>query len=60
MVPQMIFIYVFGTEYKDASYNKDDFGNGYKHQFEEGNAITLQCYSLGEIQPKYCIVKKDI
>lgn len=29
----------------------------YKHQLEEGSAVTLQRYSLGEIQPKYRIVK---
>ena len=34
--------------------------NGYKHQLEEGSAITLQRYSLGEIQPKYRIVKKPL
>ncbi|PWA53719.1 nucleic acid-binding, OB-fold protein [Artemisia annua] len=32
----------------------------YKHQLEEGNAVTLQCYALGEIQPKYRIVKNGI
>lgn len=30
MVPQMIFKHVFGTEYKDASYNKDDFGEWFQ------------------------------
>ena len=30
---------------------------GYNHQLEEGFAVTLQRYSLGEIQPKYRIVK---
>ncbi|GJT41602.1 replication protein A 70 kDa DNA-binding subunit B [Tanacetum coccineum] len=30
--------------------------NKFKHQLEEGSAVTLQCYSLGEIQPKFRIV----
>ena len=34
--------------------------NGFKHQLEEGSAITLQRYSLGEIQPKYRIVKRGL
>ncbi|PWA77042.1 nucleic acid-binding, OB-fold protein [Artemisia annua] len=34
--------------------------NGFKHQLEEGSAITLQRYSLGEIQPEYRIVKRGL
>ncbi|GJZ30541.1 nucleic acid-binding, OB-fold protein [Tanacetum coccineum] len=30
--------------------------NKFKHQLEEGSAVTLQCYSLGGIQPKFRIV----
>ena len=32
--------------------------NKFEHQLEEGKYVTLQGYSLGEIQPKYNIVKK--
>ena len=34
--------------------------NKFKHQLEEGKAVTLQGYSLGEIQPKFRIVKKGL
>ena len=34
--------------------------NQFKHQLEEGSAVTLQCYSLGEIQPKFRIVKNPM
>nr|GEV44474.1 hypothetical protein [Tanacetum cinerariifolium] len=30
--------------------------NPFKHQLEEGNAVTHQRYSLGEIQLKFCMV----
>ena len=32
----------------------------YKHQLEEGNAVTLQRYSLGEIQPKFRLLKNGL
>ena len=32
--------------------------NKFEHQLEECKYVTLQGYSLGEIQPKYNIVKK--
>ena len=34
--------------------------NKFKHQLEEGKAVTLKGYSLGEIQPKFRIVKKGL
>lgn len=34
--------------------------NGFKHRLEEGSGVTLQRYSLGEIQPKYRMVNKDL
>ena len=34
--------------------------NRFKNHLEEGEAATLQGYSLGEIQPKYSIVKKGM
>ena len=37
-----------------------DLVNGFKHQLQEGNAVTLQRYSLGEIQPKFRIVTKPL
>ena len=30
--------------------------NRFKHQLKEGNAVTLQRYSLGEIQPRFRMV----
>ncbi|PWA71523.1 replication protein A 70 kDa DNA-binding subunit B [Artemisia annua] len=32
----------------------------YKHQLQEGNAVTLQRYSLGEIQPKFRLLKNGL
>ncbi|PWA67226.1 replication protein A 70 kDa DNA-binding subunit B [Artemisia annua] len=32
----------------------------FKHQLEEGNAVMLQHYSLGEIQPKFRVIKKGL
>jgi hypothetical protein len=32
----------------------------FKHQLEEGNAVTLHRYVLGEIQPKYRMVKNGL
>ena len=37
-----------------------DLVSGFKHQLEEGNTVTLQRYSLGEIQPKFRIVAKPL
>ncbi|GJY78354.1 replication protein A 70 kDa DNA-binding subunit B [Tanacetum coccineum] len=34
--------------------------NRFKHRLEEGNAVTLQRYSLGEIQPKFRMVNKAL
>ena len=34
--------------------------NQFKHKLEEGNAVTLSRYSLGEIQPKYRMVNKPL
>lgn len=34
--------------------------NQSKHEFEEGNVLTLQCYSLGEIKPLYRIVNQGL
>lgn len=34
--------------------------NRFKNHLEEGKAVTLQGYSLGEIQPKFRIVKKGM
>lgn len=34
--------------------------NKFKHQLEDGKAVTIQGYSLGEIQPKLMIVKKGL
>ncbi|PWA44532.1 nucleic acid-binding, OB-fold protein [Artemisia annua] len=34
--------------------------NGFKHKLEEGSAVTLSRYSLGEIQPNYCMVNKPL
>ena len=34
--------------------------NGFKHKLEEGSAVTLSRYSLGEIQPKYRMVNKPL
>ncbi|GKD90387.1 replication protein A 70 kDa DNA-binding subunit B [Tanacetum coccineum] len=34
--------------------------NPFKHQLEEGNATTLQRYSLEEIQPKFRMVNKAL
>ena len=34
--------------------------NKFKHQLEEGKAVTLQGYSLGEIQPKFRILKRGL
>ncbi|GJZ91302.1 hypothetical protein Tco_0663229 [Tanacetum coccineum] len=34
--------------------------NRFKHQLEEGNAVTLQSYSLGEIQPMFRMVNKAL
>ena len=32
----------------------------FKHKLEDGNAVILQGYSLGEIQPKFRIIKKGL
>nr|GEZ48001.1 replication protein A 70 kDa DNA-binding subunit B [Tanacetum cinerariifolium] len=32
----------------------------FKHRLKEGNAVTLQRYSLGEIQPKFRMVNKAV
>lgn len=32
----------------------------FQHQLEEGNAVMLHNYSLGEIQPKFRVIKKGI
>ena len=34
--------------------------NGFKNKVEEGTAVTLSRYSLGEIQPKYRMVNKPL
>ncbi|PWA69999.1 cinnamoyl-CoA reductase 1 [Artemisia annua] len=34
--------------------------NGFKHKLEEGSAVTLSRYSLGDIQPKYRMVNKPL
>lgn len=34
--------------------------NQFKDRLKEGNAVTLQRYSLGEIQPKFRIVTKPL
>ncbi|PWA74680.1 replication protein A 70 kDa DNA-binding subunit C [Artemisia annua] len=34
--------------------------NGFKHKVEEGSAVTLSRYSLGEIQPKYRMLNKPL
>ncbi|GJR33831.1 probable polygalacturonase [Tanacetum coccineum] len=34
--------------------------NRFKNQLEEGNSVTLQTYSLGEIQPKFRMVNKAL
>ena len=34
--------------------------NQFKHKLEEGSAVTLSRYSLGEIQPKYRMVNKPL
>ncbi|PWA46838.1 nucleic acid-binding, OB-fold protein [Artemisia annua] len=34
--------------------------NGFKHKLQEGSAVTLSRYSLGEIQPKYRMVNKPL
>ncbi|PWA75755.1 cell division control-like protein [Artemisia annua] len=34
--------------------------NGFKHKVEEGRAVTLSRYSLGEIQPKYRMVNEPL
>ncbi|GJU01089.1 replication protein A 70 kDa DNA-binding subunit B [Tanacetum coccineum] len=34
--------------------------NRFKHQLEGGNAVTLERYSLGEIQPKFRMVNNAL
>ncbi|GKE85967.1 hypothetical protein Tco_1559709, partial [Tanacetum coccineum] len=34
--------------------------NQFKDRLVEGSAVTLERYSLGEIQPKYCMVIKAL
>ena len=34
--------------------------NGFKHKVEEGSAVMLSRYSLGEIQPKYRMLNKPL
>ncbi|GKC63870.1 replication protein A 70 kDa DNA-binding subunit B, partial [Tanacetum coccineum] len=34
--------------------------NRFRHQLEEGNAVILQRYSVGEIQPKFRMVNKAL
>lgn len=34
--------------------------NQFKHKLVEGAAVTLERYSLGEIQPKYRMVYNDL
>ena len=34
--------------------------DGFKHQLEEGNVVTLQRYSLGEIKPQYQMVNQRL
>ncbi|GKE40758.1 replication protein A 70 kDa DNA-binding subunit B [Tanacetum coccineum] len=36
------------------------FINQFRHQLEEGNAVTFQRYSLGENQPKFCMLNKAL
>ena len=34
--------------------------NGFKDKIQEGTAVTLSRYSLGEIQPKYRMVNRPL
>nr|GEU99897.1 nucleic acid-binding, OB-fold protein [Tanacetum cinerariifolium] len=52
--------YSIGMNTKMQASVRSGLVNQFKYRLEEGKAVTLQRYSLGEIQPKYRMVNKAL
>lgn len=53
-------IYFFCQKTKMHAMVRMALVNQFNHELEEGNALTLQCYSLGEIKPQYRMVNQGL